>query len=438
MLARFKLAEKGVTVGSELLAGLTTFATMAYILFLNPMILGDAGMDKGAVLVATALAAGIGSILMGLIANLPFALAPGMGMNAYFTYVVVREMGIPWETALAATFVDGFIFLILSIMPFRARMIEDIPFNIKLAAAAGIGLFISLIGLKSVGIVTASPATLVTMGNVLQPAMLLTFAGLILMATLMHFEVRGAMLWGILAVTLVGMVVPAPGETRPLVSLAQLSWPHFSDLGRGLFKLDFPSAMQLGFVKIVFTFTFVSLFDTAGTFVGLATKLGWIDHTHPTFDEAPKGLFAESLAIMVGALLGVSTTTTYIESAAGIAQGGRTGLTAVFAGIFFCCAVVLAPLATLIPPQATAPVLVLVGYLMLQPLVKMKLDDLTEALPAFLTLIMIPFTFNIAKGLTWGLVSYCALKICTGRIREITPMMGILTILCLLSLKGGD
>lgn len=441
MLARFKLEEKGVTVGSEMLAGLTTFATMAYILFVNPVILGEAGMDRGALLVATALAAGIGSILMGLIANLPFALAPGMGMNAYFTYVVVKGMGIPWQTALAATFVDGVIFLILSVMPFRAKMIEDIPFNIKLAAAAGIGLFISLIGLKSVGMVTASPATLVTMGNLIQPAMILTFAGLFLMATLMHFEVRGAMLWGILAVTLVGLVVPAPGDNpdhRPLVSLAQLSWPNFSDLGRGLFKLDFPSAMQLGFVKIVFTFTFVSLFDTAGTFVGLATRLGWIDHDRPTFEEAPRGLLAESLAIMAGALLGVSTTTTYIESAAGIAQGGRTGLTAIFAGVFFCCSVLLAPLATLIPPQATAPVLLLVGYLMLQPLVKLKLDDLTEALPAFLTLIMIPFTFNIAKGLTWGLVSHCTLKICTGRWREITPMMGILTILCLLSLKGGE
>ena len=436
MLKRFGLEEKGVTVGSEMLAGLTTFATMAYILFLNPVILGDAGMDRGAVLVATALAAGIGSILMGLIANLPFALAPGMGMNAYFTYTVVKQMGMPWQTALAAVFLDGVIFLILSLMPFRAKMIEDIPFNIKLAAAAAIGFFIAFIGLKNVGLVHGNPETLVEMGPVFTPATMLTVAGLILMATLLHRQVKGALLWGMLVVTACGLVVPG-SDGKPLVSLAQLSWPHLSALSQGLFKLDFAGAVHLGFAKIVFTFTFVSLFDTAGTFVGLATKLGWIDHDKPTFDEAPRGLIAESLAIMVGALLGVSTTTTYIESAAGIAQGGRTGLTAVVAGLCFLCSVILAPLATLIPAQATAPVLILVGFLMMEPLLKLKLDDITEALPAFLTLIMVPLTFNIANGLIWGIVSYSLLKIATGRTREIHATMWILTILCLISLQRG-
>ena len=256
------------------------------------------------------------------------------------------------------------------------------------------------------------------------------------MATLLHRKVKGALLWGILATTLLGFVVPGP-EGKPLVSAAQMTWPSLNDLGKGLFKLDFGGAEKLGFAMIVFTFTFVSLFDTAGTFVGLATKLGWISREKPIFKEAPRGLIAESFAIMIGALLGTSTTTTYIESASGIAEGGRTGLTAVTTGLCFCAAIVLAPLATLIPVQATSPVLILVGCLMLEPILKLELDDLTEALPAFLTLLMVPFTFNIANGLIWGIVSYALLKICTGRIREITPTMWILTILCLISLSRG-
>ena len=434
MLKRFELEKHGVSVGSEVLAGLTTFATMAYILFLNPVILGDAGMDRGAVLIATALAAGIGSILMGLIANLPFALAPGMGMNAYFTYTVVKQMGIPWQTALAAVFLDGVIFLILSLLPFRSRMIEDIPYNIKLSAAAAIGLFIAFIGFKNAGLIQGNPVTLVEMGTVYTPANGLLIFGLILMAALLQRQVKGALLWGMLAVTALGFVVPGP-EGHPLVSTAQMSWPTVADLSKGLFKLDFAGAEKLGFAMIVFTFTFVSLFDTAGTFVGLATKLGWISREKPIFKEAPRGLIAESFAIMIGALLGTSTTTTYIESASGIAQGGRTGLTAVTAGLCFCLGIVLAPLATLIPVQATSPVLILVGCFMLEPVLKLELDDLTEALPAFLTLLIVPLTFNIANGLIWGIVSFTLLKVATGRTREIKPTMWILTILCLISLS---
>lgn len=436
MLKRFELEKHGVSVGSEVLAGLTTFATMAYILFLNPVILGEAGMDRGAVLIATALAAGIGSILMGLIANLPFALAPGMGMNAYFTYTVVKQMGIPWQTALAAVFLDGVIFLLLSLLPFRSKMIEDIPYNIKLSAAAAIGLFIAFIGFKNAGIIHGNPVTLVEMGSVYTPANGLLIFGLIAMTAMLQKKVKGALLWGMLAVTALGFVVPGP-EGQPLVSTAQMSWPSLADLSKGLFKLDFAGAEKLGFAMIVFTFTFVSLFDTAGTFVGLATKLGWISREKPIFKEAPRGLIAESFAIMIGALLGTSTTTTYIESASGIAQGGRTGLTAITAGLCFCLGVVLAPLATLIPVQATSPVLILVGCFMLEPLLKLDLDDLTEALPAFLTLLMVPLTFNIANGLIWGIVSYTLLKLATGRIREVSPTMWILTILCLISLTRG-
>lgn len=423
-----------MTVSSEVLAGITTFTTMAYILFLNPVILGDAGMNKGAVLIATALAAGLGSILMGLIANLPFALAPGMGMNAYFAYTVVLQMHIPWRTALAAVFLDGLIFLILSLLPFRARLIADIPYNIKLSAAAAIGLFIAFIGLKNSGIIQGNPATLVGMGPIYTPANGLFISGLILMATLLYRQIKGALLWGIALVTLLGFWVPGDNG-QPLVSLTHLSWPSLTDFSQGLFQLDFAGAQQLGFAMIVFTFTFVSLFDTAGTFVGLATKLGWISQEQPIFKEAPRGLIAESLAIMIGALLGTSTTTTYIESAAGIAQGGRTGLTAVTTGCCFCLGVFLAPLASLIPVQATGPVLILVGCFMLEPLLKLELNDVTEALPAFLTLLMVPLTFNIANGLIWGIVSYTFLKITTGRAHKISPTMWILTILCLISLS---
>ncbi|MFA5505953.1 MAG: NCS2 family permease [Vulcanimicrobiota bacterium] len=437
MLERFfSLKSKDTYAGREVLAGLTTFATMAYILFLNPVILGAAGMDKGAVLVATALAAGLGSIMMGLMANLPFALAPGMGMNAYFAYTVVIHMGIPWQTALAAVFLDGVIFLILSLLPFRHRMIADIPYNIKLAVAAAIGLFITLIGLKSAGWVEANPETLVQMGPLYTPASLLALGGLFLMTLLMIRKVTGALLWGILAVTLAGFFVPGT-DGKPLVSLSQLSWPDPSSFVQNIGQLDFTGAEKLGFAMIVFTFTFVSLFDTAGTFVGLATKLGWIDRDKPTFEEAPRGLIAESFAIMIGALLGTSTVTTYIESASGIAQGGRTGLTSVVTGLCFCGAVVLAPLATLIPAQATAPVLILVGLLMMEPLLKLDLEDLTEALPAFLTLVIVPFTFNIANGLIWGILSYVILKTLSGRAKEIKGIMWILAILCLISAGRG-
>lgn len=429
----FRLAEKGTSVRTELLAGLTTFTTMAYILFVNANILGDAGMDKAGVTMATALAAGFGSILIGLLANLPFAMAPGMGMNAYFAYTVVLQLKIPWQTALAAVFLDGVIFMLLSLLPFRERMIRDIPYNIKLAAASAIGLFITFIGMKNCGLIVANPATFVQMGNVISPGVLLSLFGLLLMAWLMHRRVTGAFLLGILAVTLVGFVVP-DGQGGHITKLPALSMPSWENFRSVAFQLDFGGAEKLGLAMIVFTFTFVSLFDTAGTFVGLATKLGWIDEENQIFEGAGRGLLAESFAIMFGALMGTSTTTTYIESASGISQGGRTGLTAVTAGVLFLASVVLAPLAGIIPSQATAPVLMMVGYLMLEPIVKLKLEDVTEALPAFLTLVTIPLTFNVANGLVLGILCYLILKVTTGRARDIGPIMWILGVLCLLNL----
>lgn len=432
-MSLFRLAEKGTSVRTELLAGLTTFTTMAYILFVNADILGATGMDKIGVTMATALAAGFGSILIGLLANLPFAMAPGMGMNAYFAFTVVLQLKIPWQTALAAVFLDGVIFMLLSLLPFRERMIRDIPYNIKLAAASAIGLFITFIGMKNCGIIVANPATFVQMGNVLAPSALLSLFGLLLMAWLLHKRVTGAFMLGIVAVTLVGLAVP-DGQGGHITKIPSLSLPSWENLRSVAFQLDFGGAEKLGLAMIVFTFTFVSLFDTAGTFVGLATKLGWIDEENQIFEGAGRGLLAESFAIMFGALMGTSTTTTYIESASGISQGGRTGLTAVTTGLLFVAAVVLAPLAGIIPKEATAPVLMMVGYLMLEPIVKLKLEDVTDALPAFLTLVTIPLTFNVANGLVLGILCYLILKVTTGRGREIGPIMWILGVLCLLNL----
>lgn len=431
LLDRFQMTERETTTSTEVLAGITTFASMAYILFVNPHILAAAGMDERAVLIATALAAGVGSILMGLIANLPFAIAPGMGMNAYFAFTVCLDMKIPWQTALAAVFLDGVIFLILSLLPIRSRLIAEIPYNIKLATAAAIGLFIAFIGLQNIGLVVADKATLVDNGK-LTPAVLLAIGGLWLMAALLQRKTPAALLIGIAAVTVASFFVPADAGGM-ISTLNEIVLPDPSVITMGFGKLDFAGAQQLGFAMIVFTFTFVSLFDTAGTFVGLAMRLGWINKEKQIFEGAGKGLLAESFAIMFGAVAGTSTNTTYIESASGIAQGGRTGLTAIVVGLLFLLSMVFAPLAGLIPKQATGPVMILVGFLMLEPLLKLELDDLTEAIPAFMTLIVVPFTFSIANGLICGIVSYSVLKVITGRGREITPTMWMLTILCLLS-----
>lgn len=435
----FNLQERGTDLRTEVVAGVTTFATMAYILFLNPFILSQAGMNGAAVLIASALAAAFGTILIGLIADLPFAMAPGMGMNAYFAFTVCGQMKIPWQTALAAVFLDGCIFLAISVLPLREKMIKDIPYNIKLAASAAIGLFITLIGLRNVGIVINSEATSVTMGHVLQPAILLTLLATMVGGLCLQYNIRGGLLMTLLGTTVAGLFVPGPkgAPVTTWVPFSQWQWPSWELFRQGAFQLDFHGAEQLGLAMIVFTFTFVSLFDTAGTFVGLATKLGWINEEQQTFPGANRGLLAESFAIIFGALMGTSTTTTYIESAAGIAQGGRTGLTSVVTGLCFLGSIFLAPLATMIPAQATSPILILVGYLMLESVIKIKLDDVTEALPAFLTLVMVPFTYNVANGLIFGILSYVILKVLSGRIREVGVTMWVLAVLCSLSLMRG-
>ncbi|HWI62686.1 MAG TPA: NCS2 family permease, partial [Symbiobacteriaceae bacterium] len=393
----FSLTASKTTVKTELLAGLTTFMTMAYILFVNPQILGTTGMDPKAVLMATAIASAAATLVMGLYANLPFALAPGMGMNAFFAFTAVAQMGLTWQVALAAVFLDGVICLVLTVLPIRERIIREIPMTIKLGVSVGIGLFIAFIGLQNAGIVVKNTATAVSMGSLTSPGVLLAIGGLILMGILLARQVKGALVIGILLTTIAGFFVPGaeagttvthwPGWGN-LVSLP--SWEVFS---KGFLQLDFGGMLDVGIWTIIFTFTFVDLFDTVGTFSGLATRLGWIDKTG-SFPRAGKGLIADSTGSMIGALMGTSSTTTYVESAAGIAEGGRTGLTAVTVAILFLLSLFLAPLATIIPGQATAPALILVGFLMLDPIRELKLDDLTEAIPAFLAIIIMPLTYS--------------------------------------------
>lgn len=434
MLERlFKLTERGTNPRTEMLAGLTTFITMSYILFVNPEILGHAGMDKEAVLMSTAVACAFGSILMGLLANLPFGLAPGMGMNALFAFTAVQQMGLTWQQALGATFLDGCIFLLLSLFPIRERLFKEIPFNIKIATSVGIGLFIALIGFKNCGIVVDHPATLVTMAPLTSPPILVALFGLLLTAWLLARKVKGALLIGIVATTVVALL--APGKVASLPADGRyLALPDPAVLGRVAGQMDLWGAWDKGLLFIVFTFTFVSIFDTAGTMVGLTTKLGWIDRERQTFPGLSRALVADASSIIFGAVAGTSTTTVYIESATGIAEGGRTGLAAVSTGLLFLLATVASPLAIMVPAAATSPILILVGYFMLEPIRELELDDLTEALPAFLTMIMMPFTYSIAHGLIWGILSFVILKLCTGRIREVQVTTWVLALLFVISI----
>ena len=426
---RFSVSRSNSSVPTEVIAGLTTFMTMAYILFVNPNILGVTGMDKQAVLMATAIGAGVATIMMGIYAGLPFALAPGMGLNAYFAFAVCKGMGLPWQVALGAVFIDGVIFLILSILPVREMIVKGIPMNVKLAVSVGIGLFIAFIGLSEAEIVVANPATKVGMGNLLSPGVLLTLFGLFLTGFLMSRKVKGALLWGIIATTLVGLVVP-DGKGATLTKLPDriVALPSWDILSRTFGQMDIAGALGWGLFSIVFTFTFVDMFDTVGTFIGLAAKLGIIDKSG-SFPGAGKGLVTDAVGTCVGALAGTSTVTTYVESAAGVAEGGRTGLTAVVTGLLFLLSLFLWPLAGVIPAQATAPALIIVGLLMMEPVLKIDFSDVTEALPAFLAIIMMPLTYSIANGLIWGILGYVVVKLLSGRSREVSPVMWVLALL---------
>jgi len=413
----FHLAENKTTVRRELLAGLTTFMTMAYVVVVNPRILAEGGMPVEGVLFATCISAALATLVMGLWANYPIALAPGMSLNAYFTYSIVIGRGVPWQTALGVVFLSGLLFLLLTLTNVREHIVNGIPDCLKHGTAAGIGLFIAFVGLRNAKIIVANPATFVAFGKTSDPQVLLAAAGVILIAILMIRRVGSAILLGIVAIALAGIPLGLDHWPTHL-----FSWPHPA----GTFlKLDLRSAARLGLGELIFVFFFVDLFDNVGTLVGVCEQGGFLrDGKLP---RASRALLADAFGTIVGALTGTSTVTSYIESAAGVAAGARTGLgNLVIAGLFFV-AMFCAPLVAAIPTYATAPALILVGALMCGSIAKVRWDDFSEAFPAFLTLVATPLTFSIATGLSLGLLSFTCLKIGAGKYRDISPLIWVLS-----------
>lgn len=411
----FKLSERNTNVRTEVMAGVTTFMTMAYILIVNPLILADAGMDFGAVFTATALASVIATLVMALYANLPFALAPGMGLNAFFAYTVVLTMGYSWEMALTAVFVEGLIFIGLTFFNVREAIVNCIPLNIKYAISVGIGLFIAFIGLKNAGIIVDSPATFVTIGDVGSPAALVALFGVLISGWMLAKNVKGALLIGIFASTILG----AFNGVTNIAGFDASQLFKIPSLAPIMFKLDFSQVFTLEFATVLLTFLFIDMFDTVGTLIGVSSKAGLLDKEGklPSVNQA---LMADAIGTTCGALLGTSTVTTYVESAAGVAEGGRTGLTALTAAGLFAAALFLAPVFLLVPGAATAPALILVGLFMMSPVKDINLDDFTEAIPAFFTIIMMPLTYSISEGIVFGVVSYVILKALAGKSKEVT------------------
>ena len=412
----FKLTDNGSTVRTEVLAGLTTFMTMAYIIFVNPGILGDAGMPKDAVFVATCLAAALGSLLMGLYANYPIGMAPGMGLNAYFAYAVVLGMGVPWPAALGAVFLSGCLFLLASLSGLRALIVAGIPPSLRMAITAGIGLFLGLIALKGAGIVVAHPATMVAAGDLRQPPALMAIGGFLLIVALDRLRVRGAILIGMLAVTVLSFFFG--GNTFKGLFAAPPS------LAPTLLQLDIGAAWSAGILNIVLVFFLVELFDATGTLMGVASRAGLL--VEGKMERLSKALLADSAAIVAGAALGTSSTTAYIESAAGVQAGGRTGLTAVVVALLFLACLFISPLAGVVPAYATAPALLFVACLMLRELGQVDWNDSTESVPAAVTALAMPFTYSIAHGIAFGFITYAALKLATGRMREVKAVVWLI------------
>ncbi len=446
----FHLSKNHTDVKTEVVAGITTFMTMAYILAVNPSILGAAGMDSGAVFTATALASLVATLLMAGLANYPFVLAPGMGLNAYFAYTVVLNMGYTWEMALAAVFIEGIIFILLSLTSVREAIFNAIPMNLKHAVSVGIGLFIAFIGLQNAKVVVDG-ATLVTMYsfkgsladgtfNSVGITVLLAIIGILLTAVLVVKNVKGNILWGILATWALGMICQAVGLYQPNPELGMYS--VFPDLSRGfgvpsmaptLFKLDFSKILSVDFLVVMFAFLFVDMFDTLGTLIGVASKADMLDKDGK-LPQIRGALLADAVGTSVGALFGTSTTTTFVESAAGVAEGGRTGLTAVVAAILFGLSLFLSPIFLAIPSFATAPALVVVGFLMMTSVTKVDFSDFTEAIPSYIAIIAMPFMYSISEGIAMGVISYVFINVVTGNAKKkkISLLMYILAILFVL------
>jgi AGZA family xanthine/uracil permease-like MFS transporter len=415
----FLLRENSTTVQTEIVAGLTTFLAMVYIVFVNPNILSTTGMDKGAVIVATCLAAAFGCFVMAFWANWPVGMAPGMGLNAFLAFTVVQGMGWTWQAALGAVFISGCIFVLLTVTGVRRWIVDAIPESLQVAIPAGIGLFLGLIALKSAGVVVKSDATFVMMGNLHDKSVLFAVIGFFTIVSLDHFKVRGAILIGILTVTVLGLCFDANVQMpENLVSLPPSIAPIF-------IQLDVAQAWSKGIFNVVLVFVLVEVFDATGVLSGVARRAGLLNRP----DGINKALSADSVAILGGSVLGTSSTTAYIESLAGIQAGGRTGLTALTIGILFLAALFFAPLIKIVPMYATAPALVYVAALMLSELSHVKWDKLTEAVPAALTVFAMPFTFSIANGLAFGFISYTTLKLLTGQWRDVHPAAWVIAIL---------
>jgi len=419
----FEFQKLNTSWKTEILAGITTFITMAYIVFVNPSILKDAGMPVPAVFAATCLSAAFATILMGLFARYPIALAPGMGLNAYFTYTVVKGMGVPWETALGAVFLSGVAFLVLTLVGIRQWIIAAIPRALYAAIAAGIGLFIAFIGLRNAGIVKADPATVVTMGNLREPSTALAAFGILTIAALRAWKVRAAILIGILVTTLVGAVVGLV-HWQPQT----FSW---SDLSGTMMHLDIRGAAELGLLEIVFVFLFVDMFDNIGTLMAVTKKAGLLDKDNK-IPRVNRILVTDATATIAGSLLGTTTVVSYIESSAGVAAGGKSGVTSVVTGLFFVLTLFAAPLIGAIPSAATAPALVVVGGLMMSAIAEIDWEDVCVAVPAFLTLVTIPLTFSIANGLACGIISYVIVHMARGRGREVSWAAYVLAVVLMI------
>ena len=419
---RFRLAEHGTKVRTELLAGCTTFVTMAYIIFVNPQMMAAAGIDQGASFVATCLASALACLIMGLYANWPVGLAPGMGMNAFFTYTVVGSLGYSWQVGLGAVFLSGVLFVIISVTRLRRWMLNSIPMNLRLAMGCGVGLFIGFIGLQNGGIVVASPATILTLGDLTRPEPMLAGVGFLLIAGLSVRGVPGAILLGILAVTCAGLFAGLV-TWQGLVSAPP-------DMAATFLQLDIAGALDVGMISVIAAFLFVNLFDTTGTLMGVAHRAGLVDG-QGTVRNLDRALKADSSSSVVGACLGCTPVTSYVESVAGIAGGGRTGLTAVTVGILFLLAIFLAPLARMVPEFATSGALVFVALLMLGGMRDLDWDDATELLPALLTIVAIPLTFSIADGIAVGFITYVSVKLASGKHREISAGVWFLALIFL-------
>ena len=421
----FGIDGRNTTIKTEILAGLTTFLTMAYIIFVNPDMLAKAGMDKGAVFVATCLASALGCFLMGLIARLPVALAPGMGLNAFFTFTVVLGMGKSWQVALGAVFISGLLFVLISAFKLREWIINAIPYTLKQGIVAGIGAFLAFIALKSSGIIVASPATFVTMGKLTDFGPAMAILSFFLIVVFVQRKVPAAVMLSILIVTVISLLA---GETHysGIVSMPPSIAPTFM-------QLDIAGALDVSMVSVIFAFLFVVLFDTSGTLIGVTKKAGLMS-TDGQIPNLGKALFADSTAAVAGSLLGTSSVTSYVESTAGVAAGGRTGLTAIVVGVLFLSALFFAPLAGMIPAYATAGAIFYVAVLMLFTLREIDWDDLTEASPVAVVLLLTPLTFSIADGIALGFITYTIAKLVSGRYKEVSPAVWVLTVILLAKL----